>query len=56
MEGCVFFEEDDIWISISNDKDISLLNKEYRDKAWKTIVDLIREEPYIYMKALVGEN
>lgn len=47
-EGCVFFEEDDIWISISNDKDISLLNKEYRDKAWKTIVDLIREEPYIY--------
>jgi len=43
-----FFEEDDIWISISNDEDISLLNKEYRDKAWNTIVDLIREEPYIY--------
>lgn len=47
-EGSVFFEEDDIWISISNDEDISLLNKEYRDKAWNTIVDLIREEPYIY--------
>lgn len=46
-EGSVFFEEEDKWISIRNDEDISLLNKEYRDKAWKAIVDLIREEPYI---------
>lgn len=47
-DGEVVIEENDNWININTEDDISVLHKKYRDKAWSVIEELVKQEPYIF--------